>query len=74
MCFVYSPLITFFSVDIIPVRSTPEACANLPDNVSEVDVIVSDWIGVGFFRSNLLLQVITARDKFMVCSVHTSLV
>ncbi|GAU96516.1 hypothetical protein RvY_07947-2 [Ramazzottius varieornatus] len=50
--------------NIVPVRGSPETCASFPGEISQVDVIVSDWVGIGFFRSNLLKQIITARGKF----------
>lgn len=37
----------------------------LPDGVTEVDVIISEWMGYGLLYESMLDSVLVARDRFL---------
>jgi type I protein arginine methyltransferase len=38
---------------------------SLPDDIFEVDVIVSEWMGYGLLYESMLDSVLCARDRFL---------
>lgn len=47
------------------VQSKVEEIEQLPLNITEVDIIISEWMGVCLFHESMLSTVIYARDKWL---------
>ncbi|GAU90847.1 hypothetical protein RvY_03207 [Ramazzottius varieornatus] len=50
---------------ITVIRDRIEDLTELPDDIREVDVIVSEWMGYSLFNESMLNSVITARKRFL---------
>ena len=50
---------------ITVIRSRIEDLADLPHDLTKVDMIVSEWMGYGLFNESVLDSVIIARKKFL---------
>lgn len=44
----------------------------LPDGLTQVDVIVSEWMGYALLYESMLDSVITARDRFLKPPAHSA--
>jgi protein arginine N-methyltransferase 3 len=63
-CFVFNEGELIFNAARSVIRGKIEEIA-LPDGISQVDIIVSEWMGYALLYESMLDSVLRARDRFL---------